>query len=127
MISHPVLPAKAYVLVWLALIALLLLTLGSAYLRLGWANGAINIAIAVIKALLVMIFLMHLRSGHYLLRISRKHVGRVRGTSYYVTVGSIAVKTWFEVLVEYTTDNFFLALECEAIACPIFRVDTRSA
>jgi cytochrome c oxidase subunit 4 len=69
MISHPVLPAKAYVLVWLALIALLLLTVGSAYLPLGWANGAINIAIAVVKALLVMIFFMHLRSGHYLLRI----------------------------------------------------------
>lgn len=69
MISHPVLPAKAYVLVWLALIALLLLTLGSAYLRLGWANAPINLAIAVVKALLVMIFFMHLRSSHYLLRI----------------------------------------------------------
>jgi cytochrome c oxidase subunit 4 len=69
MISHPVLPAKDYVLVWLALIALLLLTLGSAYLRLGWANGAINLAIASAKAMLVMIFFMHLRSSHYVLRI----------------------------------------------------------
>jgi cytochrome c oxidase subunit 4 len=69
MISHPVLPAKIYVLIWLALITLLLLTLGSAYLRLGWVNGAINLAIAVVKAALVMIFFMHLRSGHYLLRI----------------------------------------------------------
>jgi len=69
MISHPVLPAKVYVLIWLALITLLLLTLGSAYLRLGWVNGAINLAIAVVKAVLVMIFFMHLRSGHYLLRI----------------------------------------------------------
>ena len=69
MISHPVLPAKVYVLIWLALITLLLLTLSSAYLRLGWVNGAINLAIAVVKAVLVMIFFMHLRSGHYLLRI----------------------------------------------------------
>ena len=69
MISHPVSPAKTYVLVWLALIALLLLTMGSAYLRLGWANGAINLAVAFVKALLVMIFFMHLRSSHYLLRI----------------------------------------------------------
>ena len=69
MISHPVLPAKVYVLIWLALITLLLLTLGSAYLRLGWVNGAINLAIAAVKAVLVMIFFMHLRSGHYLLRI----------------------------------------------------------
>ena len=69
MISHPVLPAKVYVLIWLALITLLLLTLGSAYLRLGGVNGGINLAIAVVKAVLVMIFFMHLRSGHYLLRI----------------------------------------------------------
>jgi cytochrome c oxidase subunit 4 len=69
MISHPVPAARTYVQVWLALIALLLLTLGSAYLRLGWANGAINLVIAFVKALLVMIFFMHLRSGDPLLRI----------------------------------------------------------
>jgi cytochrome c oxidase subunit 4 len=69
MIAHPVSPARSYVLVWVALLALLLLTLGSAYLKLGWANGAINLAIAVAKALLVMIFFMHLRSSHYVLRI----------------------------------------------------------
>ncbi|HEY2863865.1 MAG TPA: cytochrome C oxidase subunit IV family protein [Casimicrobiaceae bacterium] len=69
MIAHPVSPARTYVLVWVALLALLLLTLGSAYLKLGWANSAINLAIAVAKALLVMIFFMHLRSSHYVLRI----------------------------------------------------------
>ena len=69
MISHPVLPARAYVRVWLALIILLLLTLGSAYLKLGWGNGAINLTIAFAKALLVMTFFMHLRSGHPLLRL----------------------------------------------------------
>jgi len=69
MISHPVLPARVYVWVWLALLGLLALTLGSAYLRLGWVNGAINLVIAIAKALLVMIFFMHLRTSHYLLRI----------------------------------------------------------
>lgn len=70
MISHPVSRARTYVSVWVALICLLLLTLGSAYLKLGWLNGAINLAIAVAKALLVMIFFMHLRSSHYVLRIA---------------------------------------------------------
>lgn len=69
MIADPVSPARTYVLVWVALLALLLLTLGSAYLKLGWANSAINLAIAVAKALLVMIFFMHLRSSHYVLKI----------------------------------------------------------
>jgi cytochrome c oxidase subunit 4 len=70
MISHPVAAARTYVLVWLGLITLLLLTLGSAYLPLGWLNGVVNLAIAVAKALLVMIFFMHLRSSHYVLKIA---------------------------------------------------------
>jgi len=70
MIRHPVAAAQTYVLVWIALLVLLALTLGSAYLPLGWLNGAINLAIAVAKALLVMFFFMHLRSSHYVLRIA---------------------------------------------------------
>jgi cytochrome c oxidase subunit 4 len=70
MIAHPVARARTYVLVWFALIGLLLLTLGSAYLKLGSLNSAINLAIAAAKALLVMFFFMHLRSAHYMLRIA---------------------------------------------------------
>lgn len=70
MIAHPVPPIRTYVLVWAALIALLLLTLGSAYVQLGRFNAAINLAIAAAKALLVIFFFMHLRSAHYMLRIA---------------------------------------------------------
>ncbi len=70
MISHPVPPARTYVLVWVALLALLLLTLGSAYVPLGRLNAAINLAIAAAKALLVVFFFMHLRSAHSMLRIA---------------------------------------------------------
>ena len=70
MIRHPVAAAGSYVLVWIGLLILLALTLGSAYLPLGWLNGVVNLAIAVAKALLVMTFFMHLRSSHYMLRIA---------------------------------------------------------
>ena len=70
MIRHPVAAAGSYVLVWIGLLILLALTLGSAYLPLGWLNGVVNLAIAVAKALLVMTFFMHLRSSHYVLRIA---------------------------------------------------------
>ena len=70
MIRHPVAAAGTYVLVWVGLLVLLALTLGSAYLPLGWLNGVVNLAIAVAKALLVMTFFMHLRSSHYVLRIA---------------------------------------------------------
>lgn len=69
MIAHPVPPARTYVLVWVALIVLLLVTLGSAYVQLGRLNSAINLAVAVVKALLVVFFFMHLRSSHSVLRI----------------------------------------------------------
>ena len=70
MIAHPVARARTYVFVWIALIGLLLLTLGSAYMRLGALNPAINLVIAGCKALLVMYFFMHLRSAHHMLRIA---------------------------------------------------------
>ncbi|RZI44024.1 Caa(3)-type oxidase subunit IV [Herbaspirillum sp. HC18] len=55
--------------VWGALMALLLLTLGTAYLKLGAWNSAINLAIATVKALLVVVWFMHLRHASALLRI----------------------------------------------------------
>jgi cytochrome c oxidase subunit IV len=70
MIAHPVARARTYVLVWVALICLLAVTLASAYVPLGRENSAINLAIAVAKALLVAFFFMHLRSAHYMLRIA---------------------------------------------------------
>jgi cytochrome c oxidase subunit IV len=60
---------KVYVVVWLALLALLALTIGSAFLALGWANTPLNLAISVTQAALVMLFSMHLRAAHPLLRV----------------------------------------------------------
>jgi cytochrome c oxidase subunit 4 len=60
---------RVYVLVWLALLALLALTVGSAFLSLGWANTPLNLAISVTQAALVMLFSMHLRSAHPLMKI----------------------------------------------------------
>jgi cytochrome c oxidase subunit 4 len=69
MIRHPVAGATIYFLVWLGLLALLALTVGSAYLSLGWMNSVINLAIAAAKALLVLIFFMHLRSSDPVLKV----------------------------------------------------------
>jgi len=69
MISRTATGPKVYVLVWLALLALLALTIGSAFLSLGWANTPLNLAISVTQAALVMLFSMHLRSAHPLMRI----------------------------------------------------------
>jgi len=69
MINRTDIGPKVYVLVWLALLALLALTIGSAFLSLGWANTPVNLTISVTQAALVMLFSMHLRSAHPLMRI----------------------------------------------------------
>lgn len=69
MIAHPVPAVRTYLFVWLALMGFLALTLGSAYVDLGWMNSVLNVGIAVVKAILVMLFFMHLRSSDYVLRI----------------------------------------------------------
>jgi cytochrome c oxidase subunit 4 len=49
--------------VWIALLVLLALTCGSAFIPLGAWNSVTNLVIAAIKALLVALFFMHLREA----------------------------------------------------------------
>jgi cytochrome c oxidase subunit 4 len=57
-------------LVWLALMVLLGITVGSAYVPLGTFNTVINYTIAAIKAVLVFVFFMHLVRASALLRLA---------------------------------------------------------
>lgn len=50
-----------YLLIYMALLGLLAATVAVAYLDLGWLNTALALGIAVVKALLIMLFFMHLR------------------------------------------------------------------
>jgi cytochrome c oxidase subunit 4 len=62
MSSAPHISVKVYAIVFMALLALTLLTTGVAFIDLGgqW-NTAVAITIAVCKALLVILYFMHLR------------------------------------------------------------------
>jgi cytochrome c oxidase subunit IV len=64
-----VVPVKVYVGVFLALIALTLLTTGVAYIDLGAWNTVVALAIAVAKMLLVVLFFMHVKYNRGLTRI----------------------------------------------------------
>ncbi len=52
---------KTYVMVGVALLALLALTVGAASIDLGPWNTIVSITIAAIKAILVVLFFMHVR------------------------------------------------------------------
>ncbi|MCG6940696.1 MAG: cytochrome C oxidase subunit IV family protein [Thiohalocapsa sp.] len=68
-------PAKApptgrYWLMWLVLLALQLVNLGSSYLPLGAFNVVVNVGISIVKALLVMAVFMHLSSASPVMRLA---------------------------------------------------------
>lgn len=54
---------------WLALLILLALTTGSAFIPLGAANLFVSLGIAVTKALIVLLFFMELKASSALVRV----------------------------------------------------------
>jgi cytochrome c oxidase subunit IV len=56
--------------IWLALFVLLAITVGSAYLPLGAANGAINLGVAAAKTALIALFFMNLLMSSVLVRLA---------------------------------------------------------
>jgi cytochrome c oxidase subunit IV len=67
--SGHVVPQKTYLIVFLSLIGLTLLTTGVAFIDLGPLNTPVALAIAFCKMLLVIFFFMNLRNGTGLVRI----------------------------------------------------------
>ena len=65
--------------VWLALLILLGLSVGSAYVQLGAFNTPTNLAIAAVKVALVVVFFMQLDSSSALLQTTT--CPRVRGST----------------------------------------------
>jgi len=62
-------PLRHYVWTWLALLLLLALTAASAWVPMGAFNLAVNLAIALGKALLVAFMYMHVRRGTPMIRV----------------------------------------------------------
>jgi cytochrome c oxidase subunit IV len=67
--SQPLVPRQLYYRMFVILLGLTLLTVGVAFLELGPLNIIIALTIAVGKALLVLLFFMHLRYSSGLIGI----------------------------------------------------------
>jgi cytochrome c oxidase subunit 4 len=61
---------KHYVVTWGTLMVLTVVTVGVAYLDLGIANDLVALAIAVSKALLVILFFMHVKESSRLTKLT---------------------------------------------------------
>ncbi len=81
---------KVYFLIFVTLLSLTALTAGVAFIDLGPLNIYVAMTIAVVKALLVVLFFMHLRYSSSL-------------TKLFVSAGLL----WFAILITLTTSDFF--------------------
>lgn len=63
--SHERLSGRTYVMVWIGLLVLTGVSFGSSYVPLGQWETVVALAIATIKAVLVMLFFMHLLEAHF--------------------------------------------------------------
>ena len=59
--SETIISPKTYLLVWVSLLILLAVTVWAAYIHLGWLNPVVAVGIAVTKALIIILFFMHVR------------------------------------------------------------------
>lgn len=62
--------SRGLLLTWIALIALLLASLGSSYLSLGLVNPALSIGIAMLKSVIVVWLFMQMRKASALVRLA---------------------------------------------------------
>lgn len=82
-------PAGLYIAVWAALLVLLLLTWGLAFVNLGRFNTLAALGIALVKMTLVIYFFMHVGSSSKLTRL-------------FVAAGFI----WFAIMAELTMSDY---------------------
>lgn len=68
--SEHIVPVKVYVLVFLALLAGTGLTVAMAFIDLGPFNGIIALTIAMIKAVLVILFFMHVKYSSKMTKVT---------------------------------------------------------
>jgi caa(3)-type oxidase, subunit IV len=61
---------RTYIGTWIALMVLLALTLGSSFVPLHGFNTTVNVAIALVKATLVAVVFMRLRTSSALVRLA---------------------------------------------------------
>jgi cytochrome c oxidase subunit 4 len=87
---HRIVPVRVYALVFLALIALTITTTEVAQIDLGKFNFVVALTIAVIKAVLVILFFMHVKGASAM-------------TKLFVGAGFF----WMAILIVFVLSDYF--------------------
>jgi cytochrome c oxidase subunit 4 len=70
MTTQPIVPFRTYALIFLALLVLVAITTGVAFVNLGPLNIVVALGIAFAKMMLVLLFFMHLLHSTRLMRVT---------------------------------------------------------
>ncbi|HKY31569.1 MAG TPA: cytochrome C oxidase subunit IV family protein [Candidatus Polarisedimenticolia bacterium] len=98
--SHVIVPPRTYLIIFGALMALTLVTTAVAYVDLGPLNPVIALTIASFKALLVVLYFMHVRYGTRLVWCAAAigfywlHIILALTLADYLTRGWLAPMDW---------------------------------
>jgi cytochrome c oxidase subunit 4 len=87
--SHHIAEKKTYFTVYVALMVLLFLTVGAAYINLGPLNFPVTMVIAVIKAVMIVLIFMH-----------------VRWSDHLTWIFSSAAFLWLAILIALTLNDY---------------------
>lgn len=87
--SGPVVPRNVYFLIFGLLMVLTSITVAVAFVNLGTLNVFVALTIAIVKALLVILFFMHVRYSSRL-------------TKLFVSAGIF----WFLILIAFTVSDY---------------------
>jgi cytochrome c oxidase subunit 4 len=88
--SAHIAPVRLYVIIFAALIVLTLMTVAVTYMDLGPANLFVALMIAVTKALLVVLYFMHVRWSERLV-----HVSIITAMGFLFILGAFALADYF--------------------------------
>jgi cytochrome c oxidase subunit 4 len=69
-VQHHIVSPAIYIVVGLVLLAFTALTVGASYIEMGVFNAVVALAIAVIKAMLVVLFFMHVKYSTKLTKLT---------------------------------------------------------
>lgn len=87
--AEPHITPKTYLIIYAILMSLMFLTLGAAFVDLGWANFFLAMAIAGAKMALILLFFMHIRYSDRLTQVF-----------------SVAAFLWFLLFVVFTLNDY---------------------
>ena len=92
--QHHVVPVKIYYVIFAILIALTAITVAVAYLDLGRLNTVAALAIACFKALIVVLYFMHVKYSTRLIKLTVIAGLYWMGIIFALTLGDYLTRAW---------------------------------